>query len=193
MITKEAVVQRCERTREELWARIIKVVTPFLPDTLRFRLRMGEVSGLEIITTSSEEVIWAFEYRYKISFFAAGDDERALASEEAILAIHGEGEVLETRLVFEDQESAIRNLCARLLAREPFVQYEWIRDTYDSEKFHLMADDKKVQSIWRISPTSKKWGSLMGITFDSKLSAMGEALRSSIYMRASELTSRLLA
>ena len=180
MLEKSAVLRRCAKTRDAIFQMVSAALSPHLPDDTHLCILVGETTSptLQLLTTSTDQVVWSVEYRYELASYDTHDGQHWMCASAALVATSATGERLETRVVFDNIESAVRDLCSRLLAYEPFVEYQWIRDAFDGMKFHLMADDRKVQTIWRISKASRQWATLMGVTCESKVMAMAEAMRS---------------
>lgn len=194
MLDKASVLRRCANTRDTLFDWVCKALSPHLADDMYLRYLYGEKTQLQLLTRADDRVVWSMEYRFQLVSYDAHDGQHwMVCNSNALVATSATGEHLEARLAFSDYESPVRAICSRILVRAPFVDYQWIPDAYDGMKYHLMADDKKVQTIWRESRGSRTWATLMGITCSSKLQAMAEAFNSALFVKESDMSSRVLA
>lgn len=173
----------------------ISRLLPFLAtkqDVLRQEVFITGETVQVMLVAPSGDVIWRIQPNFQLKHHLDGEREFWTSGWQTQIDVvsANAGDSFKLMLYGAEFDNAIHELVSKLLVREPFVQYAWVKDTHDPLKFRLFADGEKMDAIWK---SGRGWGTTIGNSYPTKQEAMQVAMSHVLMFSATRLLEQMTA
>ena len=175
--------------------KFISRLLPFLTakqDDLRPEAKVSDGTVQVVLVDASGDVIWRIQPNFQLNHHLDGEREFWTSGWQTQIDVVSSNSADSFKLMLygDEFDNAIHELVSKLLVREPFVQYAWVKDTHDPLKFRLFADGEKKEAIRK---SGRYWGTTIGNSYPTRQEAMQVAMSHVLMFSATRLLEQMTA
>ncbi|WP_152966530.1 hypothetical protein [Gulbenkiania mobilis] len=187
----ESIKRDLQATSDKFISRLLTFLAIKQDDLRPEVLITGEKAQVVLIAPHGD-VIWRIQPNFQLNHHRDGDREfwtPAWQTQIDVVSANA-GDSFKQMLYGDEFDNAIHELVSKLLVREPFVQYAWVKDTHDPLKFRLFADGEKMDAVWK---SGRIWGTTNGNSYPTRQEAMQGAMSHVLMFSATRLLEQMTA